>query len=227
MAASEGMITITSSDGFSFEGFVARAEGQSKGGLIILQEIFGVTDQLKSVARSYADDGFDAIVPAFFDRKSPQTVVPFDQAEKGRDLAMSLDPGEVLLDAEAAKGAVDSGNGVSVIGFCWGGGQALRLACNLSFKSAIALYGTALKIHLGNCPDGPKCPMYFHFGETDDHSPPDVIDAVREALPDAKIDIYAAGHAFANDARPTVYDEEAANTARERTLAYLNQIHGA
>ncbi len=224
--ASIEIVKLRSSDGFEFEGFVARADGQPKGGVVILQEIFGATDQLKSVAESYAADGYDAIVPALFDRASPQTVVPFTEAERGRDMAFGLDPEKVALDVAAAADAVNRGNGVSLIGFCWGGGQALRLACSLDLKSAISFYGTALKNHIGNCPDGPNCPMYFHFGETDDHSPPDVIAAVREAIPEAKVDIYAAGHAFANDARPDFYVEDATKTARARTLDYLNEVHG-
>lgn len=227
MPVIEEMIVLSASDGFNLDAFVARADGKAKGAVIILQEIFGVTDQLKAVARSYAGDGYDAIVPAFFDRTTPQTVIPFDTPEAGRDIALALDPGKVLLDTQAAKDAVNSDAGVSIIGFCWGGGQAFRLACQMDLTSSIAYYGTALEMHMSKNPDGPKCPMLFHFGETDDHTPANVIDAVRGAVPSAAVDMYAAGHAFANDARPTVYDEASAVKARQRTLEFLNQHHGA
>jgi len=222
----EETVVLTAADGFNLDAFVARADGQAKGGLIVLQEIFGVTDQLKSVARAYAADGYDTIVPALFDRASPKTVVPFDNPAQGRDLALNLDPDKVVLDVAAAKDAVETGNGVSLIGFCWGGGQALRLAARLDLTSAIAYYGTALEKHIAASPGGPKCPMLFHFGETDDHTPPQVIDAVRAAVPAAEVNVYAAGHAFANDARSAVFVAAAAETARQRTLAFLNQHHG-
>jgi len=226
LSVHEELMVLNAADGYKLDGFIARAAGQKKGGVVILQEIFGVTDQLKSVARSYAEDGYDTIVPALFDRISPQTVVPFDTPIKGRDMALSLDPDKVQLDVSAAVEAVDSGAGVSLIGFCWGGGQAFRLACTLKLKSSIVFYGTSLEKHLSDCPNGPNCPVLFHFGETDDHSPPEIIDAVRTAIPSAEIIIYKAGHAFANDARPAVYVEEAAIRARQRTLEFLNQNHG-
>ncbi|MBT6094482.1 MAG: dienelactone hydrolase family protein [Rhodospirillaceae bacterium] len=225
MTVQEETLALEASDGFQLEGFVARATGQAKGGLVVLQEIFGVTDQLKAVARSYAEDGYDAIVPAMFDRALPHTVVPFDTPDRGRDIALNLDPEKVLLDVQAAMATVDGGSGVSIIGFCWGGGQAMRLACTLDLACSIAFYGTALEKHLANNPGGPKCPMLFHFGDTDDHSPAHVIDAVRDAIPAAAVEIYPAGHAFANDARST-YVEAAAASARQRTLEFLNQHHG-
>jgi len=118
MTGSGEMATLTASDGHELEAFVARAEGTAKGGLIILQEIFGVTDQLKSVARSYAADGYDTIVPALFDRVSPRTVVPFDDPDGGRAIMSQLDNEQVVLDVEAARAHVDNGRGVSVLGFC-------------------------------------------------------------------------------------------------------------
>ena len=96
------MIKLTSEDGFSFGAYKAMPKGTSKGGLVILQEIFGVTDQLKSVAQFYAEKGFVTIVPALFDRNTPNTVVPFESHERGKELAMGLNPEKVLLDVAAA-----------------------------------------------------------------------------------------------------------------------------
>ncbi len=75
-------VVVTTEDGSAFKTFVAYARGESKGGVVILHEIFGVTGQSQSVTRSYVDDGFDAIVPALFNRASCQTVVEFDDLEK-------------------------------------------------------------------------------------------------------------------------------------------------
>lgn len=222
MSTTEAIEVLNAADGHALDGYVARPAGVSKGGIVILQEIFGVTDQLKSVARGYAEDGFNAVVPALFDRASRRTVIPFDAPDRGRELALGLDPQKVELDVAAAMAAVDTGRGAALIGFCWGGGQAFRLACRLKPVCAVGYYATAMAKHLEACPDGPDCPMLFHFGETDDHTPADVIAAVRAAVPAAEIHSYAAGHAFANDVRPS-FVEAAATTARERSLAFLNK----
>lgn len=222
MAERDDTVVLTASDGHELDAFVARADGPSKGGLVILQEIFGVTDQLKSVARFYAQNGYDAIVPAFFDRVSPKTVVPFETPDEGRALMARLDRDKVMVDLEAARAYVDGGKGASVLGFCWGGGIALKAACTLPLTSVISYYGT----RLGELLDTPpKCPTLFHFGETDTWTPPEVVAAVRTAIPDAETYVYDAGHAFANDVRAT-YVPDAAAVARERSLAFLARHHG-
>lgn len=222
MTIREEMVTVTATDGFTFDAFAAHATGESKGGLVILHGIFGMTDQLKSVARSYAEDGFDSIVPALFDRVSPQTVIPFDDLVTGRELMRQLDIDNLLIDIDVARDHIDQGNGASVLGFCFGGDLALKAATKLALKSAVSYYGAKRSSFL----DGPpKCPMQFHFGDTDTMNPPAVIDDLQHAIPGAEIYIYAAGHAFANDAWDK-YVADAAIPARERSLAFLNVHHG-
>ncbi len=216
-------IRLTAADGFSLEAYHARPGQGIKGGLVILQEIFGLTDQLKSVVRSYARDGYDTIIPCVYDRVAPGTVVPFDEPNKGRDMAYGLDLDKVILDVAAAVERVRNPHGVSVLGFCWGGGVIVRAAAELDLRSAIAFYGTRLMTYLDQ---KPKCPLMFHFAETDPNSPPETIEAVRKAFPSAETFIYQAGHAFANDVRPA-YNESAARTARERTIDFLNKLHHA
>jgi carboxymethylenebutenolidase len=223
MAIQEQMTRLTAADGFAFDAFVATPAGEPRGGLVILQEIFGVTEQLKSVARGWAADGYTTSVPALFDRVSPGTVVPFDTPDRGRELMLSLDPEAVLRDIAAAIAGVESGHGVSVLGFCWGGGLALKAACTFELRGAVAYYGTNLGRLLEH---PPRCPMLFHFGASDSHSPPEVIDAVRAAIPSAETYVYTAGHAFANDARAS-HVPDAAREARTRTRAFLDQLHPA
>ena len=229
MADSEGtMVQLQASDGFRLVAFEVSAGANRRGGIVILQEIFGVTDQLKGVARTYAKHGFDAIVPALFDRAAPGTVVPFGEAERGRDTMNSLDKAKTLLDIAAAIAHVDHGKGVSVMGYCWGGGLALRCAGEFGLKASVAFYGTALVAHMAaleQAGKAVKCPMQFHFGAIDTHSPAEVIEAVRKGVPAADIHVYQAGHAFANEARSTVYVEEAAKAAHARTLGFLQKAH--
>ena len=213
--------TLTASDGFKLQGFRARPTQNVRGGLIILQEIFGLTDQLKGVVRSYAQDGYDTICPCVYDRVAPGTVVPFSEAERGRDLAYSLALDKVILDIAAAAACVKNPHGVSVLGFCWGGGVVIRAAAEVELRGAIAFYGTRLPTYL-DCK--PKCPLLFHFGATDPNSTPEIIAQVRQALPAAETHLYEAGHAFANDVRPT-YVAAAADAARARTLGFLARVH--
>ena len=219
----EGMLTLKAADGFSFEAFRASPAQGRKGGLVILQEIFGLTDQLKGVVRSYARDGYDTIIPCLYDRVAPGTVVLFNEPDRGRDLAYGLPLDKAMLDIAAAAACVGGSHGVSILGFCWGGGVIIRAAAELKLRGAIAFYGTRLSTYLDQ---KPKCPLLFHFGATDQNSTPETIEAVRRAFPTAETHIYEAGHAFANDVRPA-YVEAAAKLARSRTLDFLGKQHAA
>jgi carboxymethylenebutenolidase len=219
----EEMTKLTAADGFSLEAFHASPKQYARGGLVILQEIFGLTDQLKSVVRSYAADGYDTILPCLFDRVAPNTVVPFNEPNRGRDMAYGLALDKVMLDLAAAVQRIQNDHGVSVLGFCWGGGVIVCAAAELDLRCAIAFYGTRLQTYLDQVP---KCPLQFHFGATDPNSPPETIEAVRRAFPSAETYVYDAGHAFANDVRPA-YVPSAAKTARERALEFLNRHHQA
>ena len=219
----EGTTTLTAADGFTLEAFRATPAGTPRGGLVILQEIFGITDQLKGVVRSYARDGYDTIIPALYDRVAPGTVVPFADASRGRDLAYGLPLDKVMLDVAAAAQRVRGPHGVSVLGFCWGGGVIVRAAAEIDLRGAIAFYGTRLPTYL-DCK--PKCPLLFHFGKTDPNSTPEIIDQVLKAFPSAETHNYDAGHAFANEVRPA-YVEQAAKLARSRTLDFLAKVHAA
>lgn len=221
-AITETTEKLTAADGHSFAVFRATPkQGASKGGLVILQEIFGLTDQLKGVVRSYAQDGYDTIFPCVYDRVAPGTVVPFSEPDRGRDLAYGLPLDKVMLDIAAAAERVRGPHGVSVLGFCWGGGVIIRAAAELKLRAAIAFYGTRLATYLDR---KPQCPLLFHFGKTDPNATPEIIEQVRKALPDAETYVYEAGHAFANEVRPA-YVESAATLARSRTLAFLNRQH--
>ena len=150
-------------------------------------------------------------------------MIPFNEPDRGRDLAYGLPLDKVMLDVGAAARHVQNSHGVSVLGFCWGGGVIVRAAAELDLRGAIAFYGTRLPTYLNL---KPKCALLFHFGKTDPNSTPEIIEQVRKAFPSAETYIYEAGHAFANDVRPA-YVEAAAKTARARTLEFLSKHHQA
>ncbi len=217
------MIRIKAADGHELDCWMEPAQGDRRGGLVILQEIFGVTGQLKGLARRYAAKGYDVAIPALFDRKERNAVVPFDDAPRGRDMMLASDLSETMADVAAAVSALAArGGGVAVMGFCWGGGLALRAAQKLDIAGGIAFYGTRLPQYL----DSPlRAPLLGHFGTEDDHVPRDMLDQMTAYLPDAEIHMYEAGHAFANDAR-TSYVAEAAELAHQRSEAFLARVLG-
>ena len=150
-------------------------------------------------------------------------MVPFSEAERGRDMAYGLALDKVILDVAAAAACVGNPHGVSVLGFCWGGGVIVRAAADIDLRGAIAFYGTRLPSYL-DCK--PKCPLLFHFGKTDPNATPEIIAQVLAAFPNAESYTYDAGHAFANEVRPA-YVESAATLARRRTLDFLAKVHAA
>jgi carboxymethylenebutenolidase len=207
--------TLTARDGHRLECWMQPARGPRRGGLVILHEIFGVTAQLQGLARRYAETGLEVAIPALFDRQRRGAVIPFDQAAAGRDLMLGASVGDAMLDTGAAVDAL--GGKVAVMGFCWGGGLAVRAAQVLDIACAICFYGTRLQ----TCLDRPlRAPVLGHFGDSDDHTPPDVLAAARAALPGFEMHLYPAGHAFANDARAS-FVASAAALAHQRSDAFL------
>jgi carboxymethylenebutenolidase len=217
------MTEITASDGHVLDCWMEPAEGEARGGLVILQEIFGVTDQLKGLAKRYAALGYNVAIPALFDRGKKGAVFPFDQGAGGRDLMMASRLEETMLDVDAAVGTLAAKGGkVAVMGFCWGGGLALRAAQKLDVACAVSFYGTRLPQYL----DSPlRAPLQGHFGKTDEHVPPEMLKQAMDYLPEMDVFTYYAGHAFANDARPA-YVPEAAELAHQRTAEFLKHHVG-
>ena len=214
------MTELTASDGHKLDYWIADAEGDRRGGIVLLQEIFGVTDQLKGVAAQYASLGYDVAIPALFDRQKKGAVIPFSRAQQGRELMMNSDLDTTMLDVDAAVQALAARGGkVAVIGFCWGGGLAIRAAQVLDIACAVSFYGTRLdQYQIAPL----KAPVEGHWGTADSHVPPEMLDAVRAYFPSMTVHTYdGAGHAFANEARPADYVQDAARLAHERTQAFI------
>ena len=212
------MDVLKAADGHRLDCWIEPAKGVALGGVVILQELFGVTDQLQGVARHYAAQGYNVAIPALFDRQDKGAVISFDTPLVGRDLMLASDLENTLQDIEAAVQKLSSmGGKVAVIGFCWGGGLALRAAQKLDIAGAISFYGTRLTHYL----DAPlKAPFQGHFGLSDDHTPPEVLEQLKARFPEAEVHMYPAGHAFANDARPS-FVADAAALAHQRSAAFL------
>lgn len=219
-------VSLKAVDGHELSAYVAKPEGDAIGSLVVIQEIFGVNKSIRSVADSYAKDGYLAIAPALFDRfeKGLELTYEGEDLKKAFDLYAKLNPDTQLLDVAAAYGHVKgTGKGTGVLGFCYGGlliwlSSTRAKALNMKLSCAIGYYAGGIgKV----AAEEPSCPVQLHFGAADDHIGKDQIDAVRTAHPQVEIFIYAgAGHAFANEARAS-YVPVASDLARQRSLEFL------
>ena len=211
-------------------GWLARPEAAPLGGLVVVQEIFGVNAHIRAVTERYARDGLLALAPALFDPVERDAELAYDEAgfKSGRALASALgfDRAVAIVEAAAAQlrtllseEASGHRTGVGVVGFCWGGSVAYLANTRLGLP-AVSYYGARTVPFLG---EPLKAPMLFHFGVRDQSIPEADIDAHRRAQPDAGLHVYDAGHGFNRDVDPRHYDEASARLAHRRTLDFLQR----
>ncbi|TCT24406.1 dienelactone hydrolase family protein [Thermomonas haemolytica] len=197
-------------------------QGTPRGAIVVVQEIFGITDHIRAVCAQLAEAGFVALAPAFFDRFEPRTVLPYDAegTARGRELVAQLGmESAVAITAAAAEALQAEGLRVGVVGFCWGGSVALLAATRLGLP-AVSYYGARNVQYL----DEPaRAPLLFHFGALDAHIPPEAIEAHRRKQPQAQVFVYAgADHAFHRAPEPP-YHPEASALAWRRTLSFFTE----
>lgn len=203
--------------------YLAKPATAPRGGVVVIQEIFGVTPHIRSVADRLADAGYTAIAPSFFDRVEPGVELGYDQAGINRGVALAAKlgvEGPVQDVTRAAQAIADAGK-VATIGFCWGGTIALLSAQRLGLPS-VSYYGGRNANYL----DNPlKAPVMFHFGAKDTSITADTIDAHRKHYADMAVHVYpGAGHAFNRDVPGDPhYHAESAKLAWDRTLAFLHE----
>ncbi len=225
-------LQLKASDGQDLKAYVARPQGAIKGGLVVVQEIFGVNAHIRSVADSYAAEGYVAIAPALFDRMTPGVELSYsaEDMQKAFGFYAKLDPEKAILDVAAAFDQVrGEGKGAGVLGFCYGGFMAWLSAtrgkaAGFEPKCTVGYYAGGIgKV----ATEQPQCPVLLHFGADDSHIGPDQVEAVRKAHPEVEIFVYpGAGHAFNRDVDPKSFNQEAAQLARQRSLAFLDQHIG-
>jgi carboxymethylenebutenolidase len=220
------MIKLTSKDGFELGAYRADPDGAPKGGVVIIQEIFGVNTHMKEVCDGYARDGYVAIAPALFDRVERDLELgytPPDQ-EKGKATRGGLNWDDSLADTQAAAEAIRGPAGkVAIIGYCFGGSIAWIAATRGNFDASVSYYG-------GNAADfadeKPKCPIICHIGTEDKGVNAEKVAKIKAGQPQVPVYMYeGAGHGFNCDHRGS-FHEASAKTARERTLAFLAENFG-
>ncbi|HEX9276667.1 MAG TPA: dienelactone hydrolase family protein [Casimicrobiaceae bacterium] len=220
-------IELTASDGIRLAAYRADPAGPDKprGGLVVVQEIFGVNSHIRAVCDGFAADGYVTIAPALFDRYERSVDIGYtpDDIARGRELKARASTDAAVRDVEAARDAAASAGRVGIVGYCWGGFIVWMSAARLpGFACAIAYYGGGILDH-GD--EQPKCPLMAHFGERDTVIPVAGVEKLAAAHPEAQVFVYAADHGFNCDQRKS-YDAAAATLARERTLEFLRQNVG-
>lgn len=212
-------ITLKSAfDGFELSAYLARPTDARRGGLLLIQEIFGVTDHIRELADSFAAEGYETIAPSFYDRLERGFEADYGQEAiaKGVQYSQATPWDQVAGDAQAAIDLLKPP--VFVTGFCWGGAATWLAACRCNGLSAAAgFYGRRITELNG---EAPQIPTILHFGKRDASIPMERVEEIREAHPDVPIYLYDAGHGFASDRRAD-YDPDSARLARLRTLAHF------
>jgi carboxymethylenebutenolidase len=216
------------SNGGTGTGYLATPPSDGAGpGLVVIQEWWGLVPHIKDVCDRFAAEGFTALAPDLF--RGESTTEP-DEAGK---LMMALNLDQAGKDLS---GAVDflqghravRGDGVGVTGFCMGGGLALVLACQRpdAVKASVPFYGVIPWPSAQ--PDWSKlaAAVQGHIAEKDGFFTPEAAAELEATLKDlgkeVEFFVYAgADHAFFNDTRPEVHDEDAARQAWVRTLEFL------
>jgi carboxymethylenebutenolidase len=213
-------VTLTSGDGFQFQAWRADPKGAPRGGIVVIQEIFGVNEHIRAVADGYAEEGYLAIAPGIFDRAERNVYLDYtpETMQQGIKIATGLDRNLMMADIAATIEAAREGGKVGVVGYCLGGSLAWFASCNLAHvDAAVCYYGGMV---LGAADLVPKAPTILHFGEKDDHIPMDGVKAFAKAHPESPVYTYPAGHAF-NRFGNAAYDEPSAKLALKRTLDFF------
>jgi carboxymethylenebutenolidase len=222
------LITLTASDGHAFSAYEATPKDKTRGGLVVVQEIFGVNAHIRRVADGYAADGYQVIAPAIFDRAERDIDLGYDKSDMDRGMALrkSIPLDQMLLDIAASVAALKSAGKVGIIGYCLGGSLAWLAATQLAgLAAAVGFYGGMIAANIG---EEPRCPVMLHFGEEDHGITMADVAKIKAATNPATVQVFTyrgAGHAFNRDGTAN-WHGESARVARERTIAFLREHVG-
>ena len=138
------MIRVTSRDGFELDAWHVKAEGPRKGGVIVIQEIFGLSDHIKEMAERFGAAGYEAIAPSMYDRAERGFIVqPQDVAAgmaRGIVLATGNGPDNALNDTGGVFDVLKGAGKVCITGYCYGGTMSWLAAARLDGLAAASCY---------------------------------------------------------------------------------------
>ena len=225
------MITLNSKvDDTAFSAFHVQprleAGARRRGGVIVLQEIFGVDGYIRHDCERWGREGFEVLAPSLFDRCEPGFVAEHtpEGLQQGFKYLQATRTEDAIADVETCLDYLLARGPVFVVGYCYGGSLAYIAACRLGdLAAASSYYGSMVPQHAG---DTPLCPVLCHFGAQDQHIPLEGVQAFAAKRSDVPVHIYEAGHGFNNDGAPG-HNLAAAKLARARTLKMFDANGGA
>jgi carboxymethylenebutenolidase len=213
-------LSLIASDGHRLGAYRADPAGMPQGGVVVIQEIFGVNRHIRSVCDRFAAEGYVAIAPALFDRfvKDFESGYSPEEVAKARSYLADVDWDAFMRDTKSAFDAIKGVGPVAITGFCMGGTVAFLGATRLDgLSAAVCFYGGQI---IRFADEKPKCPTQMHFGEKDDHIPMTDVATIRAKRPECDIHVYPAGHGFYCDERGS-FHPPSATLAWDRTLAFI------
>lgn len=220
-------MTTFPSNGSEGQGYLAVPASGSGPGVVVIQEWWGLNDQIKEVCDRYAEEGLVALAPDLY--RGVLTTEP-DEAAK---LMMALNIEQAAKDMQGAISALLANDAVTskkvgVTGYCMGGGLALWLATLRpdDVGAVVPYYG--LIPWPGAQPDYSKlqAPVQGHYAEDDDFASPAEVakldaELTRLGKPHEFFTYAGAGHGFTNHHRPDAHHPEHTETAWQRTIEFL------
>ncbi|AIY41639.1 Dienelactone hydrolase family [Collimonas arenae] len=229
MSVTTKWIDIESGDG-TFGAYLAIPHTGKGPGIVLLQEIFGVNEHIRSVAEQYAADGYMVLVPDLFWRVGKHIELAYDDAgwKRAVELMNATDVAKALADIALTVAALKTQPGLegkmAVIGYCFGGMLAYNTAANGLVDAAIAYYGGGIQNQLQRA-DEITVPLLMHFGAADKHIALDAVQSIAERFEDnddVEVHVYpGAEHGF-NCSHRSSYNQRAAAEAHGNSLTFLS-----
>jgi carboxymethylenebutenolidase len=213
--------SLTAADKFALGAYRADPTGAAKGGMVVIQEIFGVNHHIRAVCDRLAREGYAAVAPALFDRTEPNFECGYSEADLAKAFTFIANPdfGAYLRDAQAAIDTLKGVGPVGIMGFCLGGTVSFAAAADCTGLSAAVCYYGGFIAKMAD--KKPKCPVQMHFGEKDSYIPMSDVELIKSKQPQAEIYVYpSADHGFHCDERAS-FHEPSAKLAWQRSMAFL------
>ena len=190
------------------------------GGVVLVQEYWGVNDHIRDIAGRLAGQGFRVLAPDLYHGKVMHTAEDAGKMMGSLDWPKALH--EIIAAAEHLRAHETSNGKVAVMGFCMGGALTFAAAANIPWlAAAVPFYGV---------PDAKladytkeKAPILAHFAKNDQWATVDKAKAIQSKVPSMELHVYDASHAFFNDTRPEVYSPSDAKTAWARSIEFLKK----
>ncbi|MBD3886518.1 dienelactone hydrolase family protein [Phormidium tenue FACHB-886] len=225
-------VTIQAFSGGSFNAYLAAPSTQPRAGLVLIQEILGVNNNMRQTADEYAKEGYLVLVPDLYWRLEPN--IQLDPEDKNQwtqafELLKAFDLDSGIEDLKASLSFLrqypSSTGKVGSLGFCLGGKLAYFMATRTDADANVSYYGVDIDKNLAEATKIQK-PLILHMGGNDEYVSPNAQMTIQQGLKDNPlVTVYryeGVSHGFSR-VNSSAYRKEAAELARDRTLAFLKQ----